>query len=162
MAVLDIILLICFIPALVQGVRKGFVDQVISLAVVIVGIWMSFKFSSAASGWIQPYMSLSPAMLQIISFVVIFIIVAIVLNLLGKAAESLLKAATLGWFNRLLGFVFALAKAALVIGTLVIIFDTLNEKFNFVAEETLAESVLYNPIKDLTLKVFPFFKSLIK
>ena len=31
MGILDIILLCCFIPAIVQGISKGFISQVISI-----------------------------------------------------------------------------------------------------------------------------------
>ena len=45
MGTLDIILLICFIPALVRGIQKGFIEQVISLASIFIGAWMAYRFA---------------------------------------------------------------------------------------------------------------------
>ena len=38
MTILDIVLLACFIPAIVQGLTKGFIQQVISIAAIIIGV----------------------------------------------------------------------------------------------------------------------------
>ena len=52
MNVIDIILLICFVPAVIMGLRKGFIAQVIAIISIILGIWLSFQFSAALSGWL--------------------------------------------------------------------------------------------------------------
>ncbi len=49
MNILDIIILTCFVAAIVQGLRKGFVAQVIAIISIIVGVWLSFRFSTMAS-----------------------------------------------------------------------------------------------------------------
>jgi hypothetical protein len=43
--VIDIIILICCVPALVQGFRKGFISQAVSLVSLVLGAWLAFKFS---------------------------------------------------------------------------------------------------------------------
>lgn len=161
MATLDIILLLCFIPALVQGIRKGFIDQAIALLSVIIGVWMSFRFSTLVSEWLKPYITASSSLLQIIAFVLILIAVILVLNIIGKAIESIAKAIQLGWLDKLLGIAFSLLKSGLIIGTLIIVFDTINQTFHLIQDKTLSESVLYGPIRDITYRVFPFFKSLL-
>lgn len=161
MATLDIILLLCFIPALVQGIRKGFIDQAIALLSVIIGVWMSFRFSTLVSEWLKPYITASSSLLQIIAFVLILVAVILVLNIIGKAIESIAKAIQLGWLDKLLGIAFSLLKSGLIIATLIIVFDTINQTFHLIQDKTLSESVLYGPIRDLTYRVFPFFKSLL-
>ena len=61
----------------------------------------------------------------------------------------------------ILGLIFSLLKAALVIGLVLVLFDTLNLKFSLVKPETLDQSVLYAPLRDAAYKVFPYLKALL-
>ena len=157
----DIIILICFLPAIISGIMKGFIEQAVALVSLILGAWLAFKFSTVVSGWLQPYFEVSETVLNVISFVVIMVAVVLVLFVLGKILTGVSKLVMLGWLDRLLGLVFALLKAGLIIGILIILFDTLNVKFEFVDEKVLDESVLYSPIRDIAYMVFPYLKELL-
>lgn len=162
METLDIIILICFLPALVQGIKNGFVSQVISLAAVFFGAWLAFRFSEVTCDWLAKYLpNVSDAVLHAIGFIVVFLFVVLILNLLGRILERVLKLAMLGWLDKLLGIALALAKGVLIIGLLIIVFSTINDKFTLVSAEKLDASIFYNPIKDIAYKVFPYLKSLI-
>lgn len=160
MSILDVILLICFIPALIQGLKKGFISQVISIVSLIAGVWMSFEFSTAVSAWLAQYVEASERLLKIASFAIIMIGVFIILGIVGKSLEGILKFVMLGWLNRLLGVVFAFIKTGLVIGIVIILFNSLNNSLNLVSEETLAQSVLYPPLKDMAYTIFPYLKEI--
>lgn len=160
MSILDVILLICFIPALIQGLKKGFISQVISIVSLIAGVWMSFEFSTAVSAWLAQYVEASEKLLKIASFAIIMIGVFIILGIVGKSLEGILKFIMLGWLNRLLGVVFAFIKTGLVIGIVIILFNSLNNSLNLVSEETLAQSVLYPPLKDMAYTIFPYLKEI--
>ena len=114
MNIVDIILLICFIPAVVQGFRKGFISQVIAIISIIAGVWLSFRFTSDASVWLAQYIQVSEQMLKVISFAIIFTAVIVVLALLGRLLEGAVKLVMLEWINRLLGVAFSLLKAGLL------------------------------------------------
>ena len=160
MSILDVILLICFIPALIQGLKKGFISQVISIVSLIAGVWMSFEFSTAVSAWLAQYVEASEKLLKIASFAIIMIGVFIILGIVGKSLEGILKFVMLGWLNRLLGVVFAFIKTGLMIGIVIILFNSLNNSLNLVSEETLAQSVLYPPLKDMAYTIFPYLKEI--
>lgn len=160
MSILDIILLICFIPALIQGLKKGFISQVISIVSLIAGVWLSFEFSTAVSAWLAQYVEASEKLLKIASFAIIMIGVFIILGIVGKSLEGILKFVMLGWLNRLLGVVFAFIKTGLVIGIVIILFNSLNNSLNLISEETLAQSVLYPPLKDMAYTIFPYLKEI--
>ncbi|MBR4166843.1 MAG: CvpA family protein [Bacteroidales bacterium] len=161
MNVIDIIILVCCIPALFHGFSKGFVSQAISLIALVLGVWLSFKFSVPFGDWLKSFADLPGTVLHIIAFALILTIVMLVLTLIGKAIEKVVKLAMLGWLNKLLGIVFALLKAVLIIGLVIIIFDAIYNLIPFVSSDTLNESVLYNPIKSIANTVFPFLKELI-
>ncbi|MBQ6043950.1 MAG: CvpA family protein [Bacteroidales bacterium] len=157
----DIIILICFLPAIISGITKGFIEQVIALVSLILGAWLAFKFSTVVSDWLKPYFEVSETVLNVISFAVIMVAVVLVLFVLSKILTGVTKLVMLGWLDRLLGLVFALLKAGLIIGILIILFDTLNVKFEFVEEKVLDESVLYAPIRDIAYMIFPYLKELL-
>lgn len=157
----DIIILICFLPAIISGIMKGFIEQAVALVSLILGAWLAFKFSTVVSDWLQPYFNVSETVMNVISFVVIMVAVVLVLFVLGKILTGVTKLVMLGWLDRLLGLVFALLKAGLLIGIAIILFDTLNVKFEFVDEKVLDESVLYAPIRDIAYVIFPYLKELL-
>lgn len=161
MATLDIIILICFIPAVIRGLQKGFIEQAVALISIVLGAWLAFKFSSMVCDWLKAYIDVSETVLNIISFALIIIVTAFLLFLVGRLLTGFMKLVLLGWLDRLLGIVFALLKTALIIGLTIVMFDTLNVKFEFVKAETLDASVLYNPIKDMAYTIFPYLKELL-
>ncbi len=161
MNILDIILLICFVPALIQGFRKGFISQVIAIISIIAGVWMSARFASLVSGWIGQYIQGSEQVLRIVSFALIIIAVITLLTLIGKLIEGTIKLIMLGWLNRLLGVLFSLLKAGLIVGLVIMAFCSLNDTFGLVSEETLNASVLFPPLKNLAYSVFPYLRDLL-
>ena len=161
MNILDAIILICLIPALIQGLRKGFISQAISIVSVVVGIWASARFANLVANWVAQYITASDQVIKVVAFALILVVVFIVLGLLGRLLEKILNFAFLGWVNKLLGVLFSFLKCALVVGLVIMAFNSLNGTFHFVSEETLAESSLYPPLKDLAYKVFPYLKELV-
>lgn len=161
MNILDIILLICIVPALVQGFRKGFISQVIAIISLIAGVWLSARFSTAVSAWIAQYIQGSEQILNIVAFTLIFFVVIAALAAIGKILEGTIKLVMLGWLNRLLGVIFSFLKATLIIGLIIMAFCSLNNTFNLVSEDVLNQSVLFPPLKDAAYTVFPYLKDLL-
>ncbi len=161
METLDIILLVCFVPALVTGIRKGLVEQLVSLVSIFVGVWAAFKFSVVVGDWLNGFIHADQKIVNIAAFAITVIITIFLLAAVGKIITKTLSLASLGWLNRLLGFVFALLKAAIVIGLLIFILDPVITKYGIIKAEVLNSSVVYTSLHDLSLKVFPYLKELI-
>ena len=161
MNILDIILLVCFIPAIFQGIRKGFIAQAISIISIIVGIWASAHFADIVAGWVAQYITASDQILKVVAFTLILIAVFIALAAVGKLLEGMFKLVMLGWLNKVLGVVFALLKTGLIVGVAILAFSSLNDTFNLVQEPVLNESVLYPPLKKIAFEVFPYLKDML-
>lgn len=162
METLDIILLACFIPALVLGVMKGFLEQVTSLVSIVAGAWLAFHFSAALTKTLAPsFEKVDEKILQIICFVIILLIVCILLKILGRVISKLISGLSLGWLNRLLGLFFSIFTTALILGLCINLFEGVNCKLNLVEASTLDGSTVYVAIRDFASKVFPFLKTLI-
>ena len=149
------------IDIIIRGFSKGFVDQAYSLVALIAGVWLSFKFSGALGDWLVSFADLPAGVLHLIAFAVILLAVMFLVHLAGNVVEKLLKFVMLGWLNKLLGIVFAIIKAVLVVGLVIILFDALNNTIPLVKETSLSESILYQPVKDIANTVFPYLKELI-
>lgn len=161
MQTLDIVLLILFLFPLIQGLRKGFVSQVMGLISVVFGLWAAFKFSAVFSQWLGPQIGGSGLGVQIIAFIVILILVVAIVNLLGKGITGLIKIALLGWVDRLLGLILSLVTASLLIGSLLIVFDAANAKAGWIPAEVLDSSLLFRPLENIVYLIFPIFKNII-
>ncbi len=158
---LDIAILLLFIPGVVRGLSKGFLEQAISLGGVLASVWLAFKFSGLASEKLKEYITVSETVLSVIGFAVVLVLGILATILVAKLITKVVEMASLGWLNKVLGLVFALATSALVIATLIILFDTVNVKFELTKSPVLEGSVLYNGLKDLGYFVFPYLKQLL-
>lgn len=160
MNTLDIIILVCFIPAFILGLSKGLVKQLVSLAALVIGAVLAGKYAPVLGGWLTDYILLNESLMNVICFTVIAILAIVLLNLLGGIITKVIKIATLGWLDKLLGILFALLKAVIIIGLLITVFDGLNGSFGFVSQEKLDSSVMYGAVKNLCDVIFPSIKAL--
>ena len=159
MATLDIILLCCFIPGIIRGISKGFLEQALALVGVILSVWAAFRFSGLVCTWLKPYLEFSETTLNVISFALILVAMSLLVLLVAKLLTKVAEMAMLGWLDKTLGLVFALAVNALVIGVVIILFDTVNTKFALVKPEVLDGSIVFTSLRDLSYLVFPYLKS---
>ena len=155
---IDIILILCFIPAIISGIRKGFISQVASIIIIVAGVWLSYEFSGQLSEWMSGWLHANENVIRVISFVVIFRIVAIILTLLARVLEGLLKIILLGWLNKLLGFIFAILKYAHILCLPVYVVDIINKGGALIPENVLDDSGLYGALSHLNEIIFLYLK----
>ena len=161
MNILDVIILICLVPAIIQGLRKGFISQVISIISIVAGVWASAKFANIVGEWLAQHITASEQVLKVASFAIVLIVVFIILGLIGRLLTGILKLVMLGWLNRILGVLFALIKCLLILCLLVVVFNTINANLNLVKPEILDDSILYPVLKSISDTIFPYLKSLL-
>lgn len=161
MTILDIVLLLCLIPAVVSGYTKGFVNQLVDLAAIIAGAWIALRFSNVVSTWLGGYVTWDRNVLYIVSFVILVMAVVLVLNLVGGLITKALQTVKLGWINRICGVLLGIAKTVVLLAIPVMIFQSLNAQFNLVDPEKLQTSQVYKFLSDFANTVFPYFKSIV-
>lgn len=164
MGILDIVLLLCFIPAIITGISKGLILQVLELIALIVGSWAGFVYSEAVGLWLSSFIQIDESILKVVSFLLVLIAVALVLGLVGKIITRILKKIALGGLNAILGIIFGIFKTMLILGLLISLFESLVSSLEFLKPEslyTLEQAPVYNFIKDTTQGIFPVLKSLI-
>lgn len=160
MGILDIILLICFVPAIIMGLRSGFIKQVFGIAAVILGVWLATHYTPDVAKWMGMQFEAPEKFINVLSFALILIAGIAVFEIIGSILSKLFDKASLSFLDRTLGFAFAILKTALLLGILVYLFDGLNEKWALVKPETLDASVIYSWLKAMAVKIFPYLKEL--
>lgn len=161
MNIIDIIILLCCVPAIFRGLSKGFIAQVAALAALVLGAWMSFRFSGVVVEWLRPALDVPPGVLQATSFALILIAVFMALTLAGKMLEGVVKIVMLGWLNKCLGVVFSLLKVILSLGLMILLFDSVVTSLDIDCSKAIGESALYTPLKSFADVFFPYIKELI-
>ena len=158
MAVFDIILLALLGLAVISGVYKGLVTQVVSLSSIVVGLLVASRFTPDLTKVAMLQFSSDEKVTYIICFVLIFLACALIMALIGALVTKLFKMATLGWLNRVLGGVFAFFAAALVLGLMISAFEGLNESWAFINPEKYADLKVYAKLRDFSTELFPQIK----
>lgn len=161
MGVLDIVLLVIFIPAIIRGITKGFVEQLAALLSIFLSAYVAYLFADKVGVWLSQWITFnSPTVLYILSFVVVIILCVLVMNLVAKVLSKVIDAIALGWLNRILGFVIAIFNTALVLGIIFVIFNDINAKYLQLNTQFMQDSVIYAWINKLTEIVFPYLEGL--
>lgn len=161
MNVLDIVLIILFIPAIIRGISKGFIEQVIALASLFLSAWLAYLFADKVGTWLSAYIGgVSKEILYIFAFIIIIILTVMLLNLLAKVLSKVVSAISLGWLNSILGLALAVFNTALIIGLILSAFSSFNASTFHLGTEWMDSSVIYRWISDLTQTIFPYIENL--
>ena len=149
MNIFDVIILIILLYGLIKGFMKGFIIEVAGIIALILGVTGSFKFASILEVYLNSYVDWSPKTVQIISFIILFIIIIYAVSLLAKMITKTLKIIALGMINRIFGGIFGLLKWCVILSSLVLVSQEINEIITLIPDKTLKDSVSYNLLDKL-------------
>lgn len=161
MNILDIIILICMFPILINGYKKGLMNQLISIASLTAGVWAAYVSGNTVGEWIMPMMEgkcENPENIAYLGgFAITLTVVCVACLLIGRPLEKLLLIIIPKSINRTLGLVLSVANGAVLTCTLFLIFRILNKIYYFTdfKEAVFSESLLLPYIEDLTSTIFP-------
>jgi len=124
---LDITILVIFVAGTIQGLVKGFVRQAFSLIGLILAIIIAIRYHDLLARYLSKWIQ-HPAALTVISFVIVLAFVMLLFKLIGLAARAAISAIQVGWFDRLVGGVFGLARSVLLVAVLFAIFVMCTDK----------------------------------
>lgn len=161
MNTLDIILLLLFIPGIIRGISKGFLEQAIALVGIVLSVWAAFKFLSPVCDLLGQYVTMPEELLQVVAFVVILVVVSLIVLLLARLLTKVVEMALLGWLNKTLGVVSSILITATILSVVIILFDTVNVQFGLTESDLLTQSTVYPILKDFGYFIFPFLKQLL-
>jgi membrane protein required for colicin V production len=120
---LDIILVVILGFGAISGFRKGFVMEIVSILAFVIAIIGSFKLLQVGMDVLRENFELSGKFLPYLTFIIIFIAIIIVVNLIGKAVKKVLDMTLLGSFDNLAGAIIGVFKWAFGLSVLLWIFN---------------------------------------
>ena len=146
---LDIIIAIVLLLFGIKGFRKGLIIEVVTLLAFAVGIYGAMHFSDFTAEHLKDFMEINPKYLNTVAFVLTFILLVILVNLIGRWITNLVRAMNLSFWNKLGGFVFGFAKGVLLCSIMVMVLNNL-QLIGVVKPEVREQSKLY-PYIELTV-----------
>ncbi|TRX37972.1 CvpA family protein [Flavobacterium sp. ZT3R18] len=155
MSFLDIVLggLLCY--SLYKGISNGLFVELASLLSLILGIYIAIKFSAVIKTILSGWVHWNPYTIQVIAFILTFIVVVVGIYWLGKFLTNIADFAFLGWINSLGGGFFRVLKTILIISVFLTIFEKINYHNYLAKKETLDKSLFFNPIQKVSGFIFP-------
>ena len=153
---IDIVILVVLGIFGIGGLRKGIITEAATLLGLGVGLYGAFHFSDFTAAKLVQWVEIDPRYLSVIAFVVTFLVLAIVVNLLGRLVAKLVKAINLGFVDKLGGFIIGMAKGVLICSLLVMLLNALEMK-NIVKDKDKEGSLLYPYIEQTVPYVYQGF-----
>lgn len=151
---IDIIILLFLLFGAFRGFSKGLVIEVATLAGLILGVYISIRYSTYTEGILRDFLNVTSEYISYIALAVTFIVVVVGVYILGKLLTKLVDIISLGLVNKLLGTLFGVVKYFIIVCVLLMIVDALNEKFQFISEETIQKSLLFQPFLNFAEKIY--------
>ena len=155
---LDLTIAAFLLWAVYRGFTKGFIIAVAGLAALILGIYGAIHFSGFTLSFLLNYLDKDPETIRIIAFALTFVVIVILVHLIARLLDALLKAIALGFINRLAGVVFNGIKMAFILSVIIGIFTFFDPHSTMITNEDKNNSILYPPISKLAPMVFPYLR----
>ncbi len=153
---LDIIIAIILFLFGWKGLRKGLIIEVVTLLAFGVGIYGAMHFSDFTAAHLQDFMEIKPQYLNTIAFVLTFIILVVLVNLIGRLVSKWVKSMNLGFFDKLGGFLFGILKGVLLCSVLLMVLNNF-QLLGVVKPKVKEESKLYPYIEQTVPYVYHGF-----
>ncbi len=142
---LDVLILLPLLFGIVRGVMRGLVSEIIAIVVVIFGVLCARFWAPPFSAWLIAQFAWPKGVCDVVAYTLLFLAVAIVLSILARLLNKLLKAIHLGWINRIFGGLCGFVKYAIIVLIVVFAMDKTNETFHWLDESPVVKSSIVYP-----------------
>jgi membrane protein required for colicin V production len=161
--IVDTCFIILMVLAIFKGYSRGFIVALFSIFAFIAGLAAAMKLSTVVANYLGNNAGITKQWLPVISFLLVFIVVALLVRLGASVIEKTMQLAMLGWVNRIAGIILYVVLYVVLLS--VLIFYAIQVKM--ISDATLASSVTWpylQPWGPLAMnglgKLLPFFKDM--
>ena len=155
MNVIDIFIVLLLLFAIWRGFKKGLIVELFTLLAVFAGLYAAVHFSDFISvklkedaGWEWEYV-------PIVAYAICFLAVGAMVYFGGKMLEKVIKVVQLGLVNRMAGALFSTITMILLLGGVILMSDSYDQRSDILSEETKEGSLLYYPVLNTSKVLIP-------
>jgi membrane protein required for colicin V production len=152
---LDVLIAVPIIWGIYKGWQQGIIFEVATLIGLILGFYLAFKFSSLFESLVGKFVTGSSNVLPYVTFFIVLISVILVMILLAKFLEGVLKITNLTPINKVAGAVSGGLKLALTMSIILSLIRPVDAQLNMISAKTKSESKLYAPVLNIAHYLFP-------
>ncbi|MEO9003451.1 MAG: CvpA family protein [Ginsengibacter sp.] len=160
---IDVTFLIVMLIAVYKGFSKGFIIAVFSLLAFIIGLAAALKLSVVVAHYLGASAQMGAKWLPILSFILVFIVVSLLVNICARILKKTVNVVMLGGFDKLGGIIFY----GIIYTIIFSVFLFFAEKSGLLNSSTIAGSGVYGYVSpwgpkviDNIGKIIPVFKDL--
>jgi membrane protein required for colicin V production len=159
---IDLTILIVVSLFVIRGILRGFVMEITGLVGLIAGYLVAMLFLGQLTQLVlSVFPSLPKALVQVVSFLLLFIAANLLLKILAHLLTKTLKLALLGWLNHLLGGIVGLTKSIILLSMVVFLFSFVPFLNLLLAKADIEHSALYPVLHMLGPKLYTYLSRLI-
>ena len=155
MNVIDIFIVLLLLFAIWRGFKNGLIVELFTLLAVFAGLYAAVHFSDFISvklkedaGWDWEYV-------PIVAYALCFLAVGAMVYFGGKMLEKVIKVVQLGLVNRMAGALFSIITMTLLLGGVILMSDSYDQRSDILSEETKEGSLLYYPVLNTSKVLIP-------
>ena len=159
----DAVYVLLIVIAGFKGMRKGLIVALFSILAFIAGLAAALKLSAVVAARLSAEVSPAFKWLPMLSFLLVFLLVAFLVNLGGRLIQKTFETIMLGWINRVGGMILYIALYTFIF-SIILFFAS---QAHLINANTIATSYFYPYIQPLGPRVInaigeliPFFKNM--
>lgn len=157
MSLFDLAILLIIVFFSFQGFRNGLVKEILTLAGLVVALFVALHYMDLVAGWISGVVDLSEEGASVLAATLLFTAVFVIALLTAHLIRKFLEVIHMNLLNRLLGLAFGGLKSALAVSLVLILLAGLG----IPGEEMRQNSLIYSYILNLGPILFERLETLL-
>jgi len=121
---IDISFLVVLVYGVMQGLKKGFIGTILSIAKVALTLFIALRFSFILSRVLDRIFTVGTTFTPILAFILLLVMVGAFFYIIGNALEQFVKAAHLSQVNRWMGIFIWVVSIIMGYSTIISMSDT--------------------------------------
>ena len=163
MSVWDFVILVLLVAGAYRGFQKGLLMSVVSLVALVAGVVCALAWTPALLQYLSGRSQMSPELLSVLAFLIIFIGVIILINIVGKLIKIVIDLTPIGSIDGLVGALLGMLKWALGVSIILWVLDKVD-----VGLPTDQDSAILSNVRQVAPYIFeqvklwsPYFSDLL-
>ena len=152
---IDLIISLLLVYAFYNGFKNGLILELTALLALVLGIFAAYYYADITAHYLDKWVDWSDAILMTFAFILTFIIVVILINLIGKIISKIIGMIALGLVNKIAGGIFGLLKIFLLISVLFLVADAVKQYVDLFQYKIVQSSYILNFYEENILELFP-------